>query len=190
MTLTKILHNNKSTMKENKQPISLDIPPSFACSEGRSKDATKLGNSYRLEHPIEEIECKQIALVFTNAHFFRFSFLIKDFGRVQSNEQNTLCCHALHLFLEVIMPGEEWTVLPVNFRPSFRVIIKHGRTCVKTNPVALVSDVYALICGNSTKAEIIIYTEWVRSFSICVVHWFFAAQWEGKRSWKSLGFLL
>lgn len=59
------------------------------------------------------------------------------------------------------MPGEEWTVLPVNLSPSFRVIIKHGRTRVKTNPVALVSDVYALICGNSTKTEIIIYTEWV-----------------------------
>lgn len=45
------------------------------------------------------------------------------------------------------------------FSPPFLVTILLDRACVKENHVALISEVYKLISENSTKRDIIIYTE-------------------------------
>lgn len=51
--------------------------------------------------------------------------------------------------------GEVWTVAPVIFRPSFRVVITHARARTKYNPVALISEERALISQNTTQIHII-----------------------------------
>lgn len=58
-----------------------------------------------------------------------------------------------------ITPGEEWTILSVNFCPSFCVIITFDRACVQESLVALVSDVHTLINDNTAEVCIIIYTD-------------------------------
>lgn len=59
--------------------------------------------------------------------------------------------------LKDIMPGEEWTIVPINFRISFRIITL-DRVCVQENLMALISEIKTLMSENSTEADIIIVT--------------------------------
>lgn len=67
-----------------------------------------------------------------------------------------------------------WTVAPVYFCLSFDVI-KLDRTCVAENPVAIISEVCALISDNSAEVDIIIYADGLVFRNLCSA-WAFAAQ--------------
>lgn len=65
----------------------------------------------------------------------------------------------------------------MNSRRPFSVFPTLDKTCVKENPVGLISEVRILINENLTATDMIIYTD--VSSAICVV-WDFTAQCGGK----------
>lgn len=80
--------------------------------------------------------------------------------------------------LEDIILSEEWTVVSVNFHSSFRITITLDRACIKTSPVALISEAHTLISENSTELDIIIYTDGLAIRNLHIA-WTFTAQCEG-----------
>ena len=60
--------------------------------------------------------------------------------------------------LEDVLPGVEWSRVPLDCPTTFKVIITLNRECRDWYPTVVESEVLALICENSREGDMIIYT--------------------------------
>src|SRR5579871_6631626 len=61
--------------------------------------------------------------------------------------------------MEDIVNGEEWVKVPINLHTFLKVIITLDRESKKNNPVAVETEVLALVNENSTADDIVIYKD-------------------------------